>query len=111
MTTDHRLTKRMHDMLGRIFAAEIDAALSNQPIRGVFQSKANKLLAQLEDMGLVTKVQGILGGRFPLVVKGFALTDLGHLTYCMNLKDEDEMQKGGGADPQTLGPYRYWCEP
>ena len=78
------MTKAELKMLEKIFAAEIDAALSGQPIRGVYQTRGNKTIRSLKDKGMVENVRLTLGGRFPVVIEGWALSPLGHLTYCMS---------------------------
>lgn len=70
------MTKRDLNMLERIFDAEINNRL-------LFQSKSKHLL-QLEQEGMVEQVTRSLGkDRFgAITVSGWALTDLGRLTYC-----------------------------
>ena len=70
-------------LLGKVFAAEIEGALSH----GIklFQTKS-KLAQKLESDGYIVKEKLILGGRLPVIVEGYRLTVLGNMIYCMNQK-------------------------
>ena len=68
-------------LLERVFAAEIDGALSHG--LGLYQTKS-KLAQQLEAEGYLVKETLELAGRFPVIVKGYRLTLLGNFTYCMS---------------------------
>lgn len=60
--------------LEKVFAAEIDDRLP-------FQSEA-AIFRRLCDEGLIEPMQRQLGGRFPVVVKGWQLTHAGRFMYC-----------------------------
>lgn len=68
------LTKRDWVMLGRIFEAEMYSKLP-------FQSR-DKAYSRLKEDGLVVEIERQLDGRFPLTIKGWGLTLLGHWSYC-----------------------------
>lgn len=74
-------------MLEKIFSAEIEAAISHQPVRGVFQTGSTKMIQGLKEKGMVIEIKLTLCGQFPVVVRGWALTPLGHFTYCMSCDD------------------------
>lgn len=67
-------TKKILNALERVFAAEIEGRLP-------FQSKALVYL-DLQDKGLVEPMQRTFGGRFPVTVSGWQLTELGRILYC-----------------------------
>lgn len=71
------MTKTELKLLERIFAREIAG--------GILQSKDKRYNA-LEKQGYVKPVTIILGGKFPVKIEGWALTILGHYTYCMSCK-------------------------
>lgn len=69
-------------LLERIFEDDIASAIGERhdlptQIRG-------KRIEALAAQGLVEKVKVTLPGRFPVVVEGWRLTPLGHMTYCMS---------------------------
>ena len=66
-------------LLERCFEAEVSSAL-NGGIH-LFQSKS-KRMEKLEADGYVRKSSVSLGGRYPVTVTGYELTQLGHLAYC-----------------------------
>jgi len=70
----HKVLKKHFNALGKIFEREIDGTLP-------FQSKA-KIYAELEADGMVEKYTRVFGGRFPLAVTGWVLTQRGRLLYC-----------------------------
>lgn len=76
------ITKAKLVALEKVFANEIDGAL-NDGTRLPFQSKA-KIYKQLADEGLLYWNEVTLSSRFPVIVKGWELTPLGHLAYCSN---------------------------
>ena len=83
------MTKRDLAVLGKLFAREIEGALGNFP--GLYQvrNKAPKHLAELQRGGYVDFAQEkVTGGRFPMMVKGWALTERGRMAYCASCKDE-----------------------
>jgi hypothetical protein len=76
-------TKRVLAALEKVFAAEIEDRLP-------FQSRA-KIYDDLCEEGLVQRMERILGTRWPaLRVEGYALTQRGHMEFCMSCKDEPE---------------------
>ena len=73
------MNKKTFNAVGKVFAAEIENRLP-------FQSKA-KIYRDLADRGLLLYVEGIMGGRFPITIKGFILTEAGRYEYCNACKD------------------------
>jgi hypothetical protein len=69
------MTKPELKILERIFAAEISNLLPAQ-------LKESKILLELEADGYVRRSTKVLGGRFPVTIKGWELTLLGNLAYC-----------------------------
>ena len=71
-------------LLGKVFAAEIEGALSH----GIklFQTKS-RLAQKLENDGYLVKEKMILGGRLPVIIEGYRLTIRGNMTYCMSKRD------------------------
>jgi hypothetical protein len=67
-------------LLGKIFAAECTCRL---PWQG-----RSKYLSRLIEQGLIVATETTLGGRFPVTIKGFELTQLGRLTYCAECSKE-----------------------
>lgn len=74
-------TKRELKMLERIFAAEIDHALRESTVPFCFQSNS-KLISAMAEKQLVEEVKYTLGGRFPMTITGWQLTERGRITYC-----------------------------
>lgn len=68
-------------LLEKAFEAEIDAALKHTP--RVIQPRSGELADKLVADGLLRKSEEILGGRLPVRLKGYELTELGRLAYCM----------------------------
>ena len=70
--------KRHYDALGKIYAAEVNGRLP-------FQSKA-RVFKELEAMGLAKEAEEVMGRDrlSAIVVRGWYLTQLGRLTYCMS---------------------------
>lgn len=86
------MTKAEMNMLERIFSSEIDAAISSQPLRGIFQTRS-RVVQDLKQKGMVVEVEFTLPGRPPfgeVTVRGWALSPLGHLTYCMSCDAPEE---------------------
>jgi hypothetical protein len=75
------------DLLEKAFAAEIDAAVSKSPLY-MMQTKATKRADALVVDGMLRKVRETLAGRY--TVEGYALTELGRLTYCMSGRCDGE---------------------
>jgi len=80
------VNKRSIDLLEKVFIAEINGALNKHP--GLFQTKS-KLAKQLADEGLILEETVKLGGRLPVTITGYRLTEFGRITYCMTCKDEE----------------------
>lgn len=83
--------KKSHmNALGKVFASEIDQAMKPKGIpRFPFQSKAN-VFAELEVLGLVKRETVILPGQFRVEITGWALTEVGRMSYCAECKDEGD---------------------
>lgn len=62
-------------ILERVFAAEIESRLPAQI------GKSRRVVT-LEERGLIEPITRTLGGRFPVTVKGHALTQRGRIIYC-----------------------------
>jgi hypothetical protein len=75
------------DLLEKAFAAEIDAAVNKSPLY-MMQTKATKRADALVADGMLRKVSETLAGRY--TVAGYALTELGRLTYCMSERCDGE---------------------
>lgn len=73
-------------MLEKLFAAEVEAALSGQELRGIVQSKS-KVLLKLEAGGYVKRARiELKPDRFgPIVVEGWQLTLAGNAAYCFSV--------------------------
>lgn len=68
-------------LLERVFNAEIRSAVIGGPMVAQIKSKQ---MDQLEEAGYVKKITERLGGRFPVTVTGWVLTEFGRATYCAN---------------------------
>lgn len=66
-------------LLGRVFEAEFNAAMTGAP--HVAQIKSQRM-RELEKEGYVAEKTITLPGRFPVKVTGWELTELGRMTYC-----------------------------
>lgn len=73
------MTKGEQNLLEKVFEAEIDGALASGP--RLYQTKS-VVAKRLADKGYLAEVEFTLGGQFPVVVRGYELTELGRLTYC-----------------------------
>lgn len=69
------------DLLEKAFDAEIEAAVSKSQLY-MMQTKATKRADALVNAGMLRKVSQTLAGN--CTVTGYALTELGRLTYCMS---------------------------
>ena len=84
------MNKRDIDMLGNLFAVEVNAAVTGQPHMRVYQTRSKRIQA-LKELGLVKETEERVGrGPFAVTVKGWELTTLGHMTYCMSCDAPDE---------------------
>ena len=80
------MTKAELQMLEKLFAAEVDAALSGNALLGVVQSKS-RLMLKLEADGYVKRVRlelkpDRLGA---VVIDGWQLTVAGNAAYCLSV--------------------------
>lgn len=73
------MKKAEFSLLEKVYAAEVDSALTGRP--DVVQARG-KVAQALEEQGMIQRATRELGGRLPMTVDGFVLTDLGRLTYC-----------------------------
>lgn len=71
------------DLLEKAFSAEIEAALNKSGLY-MMQTKATERADALVADGLLRKVSERLHGPWPCTVDGYALTELGRLTYCIS---------------------------
>lgn len=78
--------------LGVMFDAEIEAALTHSKIGPLVQRRAERVFRRLSERGLCEKVvieQPDLvfkdGLRIPMIIEGWRLTPLGHMTYCQEV--------------------------
>lgn len=78
------MSKKTLSILENIFCAEINNELP-------FQKIGPKAAQKLVDEGYIQPMQIVLGGRFPVPIKGWQLTHLGRMSYCMTCKDEGEL--------------------
>lgn len=78
------MTKAEIKLLEKVFEAEINGAL-NRTFR-LYQTKSKALADKLVKDGLLVESEVVFGGRSPVTVKGYELTELGRLTYCMSVK-------------------------
>lgn len=76
------MNKRSLALLERAFVAEFEAATVGG--LGLIQTKS-KLAEKLEAEGYLAQCERHLGGRLPVVVKGYELTHLGRITYCQSV--------------------------
>lgn len=81
------MTKTELDLLERAFDAEIRSAL--EPHRLPLIQTRSKVARKLVDDGLLYEVEHTLGGRFPIKVRGFALTHAGRYAYCSSPRCAD----------------------
>ena len=80
------MNKKELQLLEKAFDAEVHAALSGGlHLIQTRQKLAEKMVAD----GLLAEKTIILGGRFPVTVKGFELTEFGRMTYCMGCEPPD----------------------
>jgi hypothetical protein len=68
--------------LEQIYKAEIEQRLPLQSRSRVYDD--------LRDAGLVEHGQNTIGGRFPVVVSGWYLTQAGRLAYCLGCSPVSE---------------------
>lgn len=82
--------KKAHVLaLERIFSSDIEQAMSKSRLRLPFQSKA-KVYEELEREGMVKRTEVRVGtGWSAVTVRGWALTEAGHLAYCLSCDGEE----------------------
>lgn len=90
------MTKRDLKMLERLFYAEVRAALSASGLPMV-QTKS-KQMERLKAEGYVQEMTATLGGRFPITVTGWTLTEFGRFTYCMSCPDDETEENSTKTD-------------
>lgn len=73
------MTKRELAVLEKVFDAEIGAALTGSP--PLFQTRS-KVAVGLVEAGYLAFSEVTLGGRFPLKIAGYVLTEAGRAVYC-----------------------------
>ena len=78
------MNKSSLQLLEKVFASEIDGALSSSS--RLYQTKS-KLAKTLADEGYLVEVEETLGGRFPVKIKGYELTHLGRMAYCVEAEE------------------------
>ena len=80
------MDKQKLKLLEKAFAAEIDSALNKHQV-GIMQSNS-KLATELVESGYLQESYVKLGGRFPVTITGFSLTEMGRITYCESCRDQ-----------------------
>jgi len=82
------MNKRKLALLERAFDAEVTSALEKTGMY-VMQTKS-RLALELVAEGLLQEVTISAGGLPPISVTGYALTELGRMSYCMSYADLQE---------------------
>ena len=77
------MKKADFELLGKVFASEF----CNFPL---FQTNAKKRVEDLESRGLVERIEVSMGGRPPMICRGWKLTQIGHIEYCYACPVVDE---------------------
>ena len=80
------MTKAELKMLEKLYGAEIEAALSHQPLRSIVQTHS-KAMQKLKEYGYAQEVVRLVG-RPQVTVRGWELTLAGNLAYCMSCNDD-----------------------
>lgn len=75
------ITKAEFRILEKMFAKEIACALASSAMPPLYQSKA-KIMSTLREKKLIDETTVNLGGRFPMTVTGWLLTEAGRFAYC-----------------------------
>jgi hypothetical protein len=84
------MTKKELQILEKCFTSEINHAIEKTPFPAQFgRKKPSSSLLKLEAEGYIRRVTETLGGRFPVRIDGWALTELGRVEYCMSGDKED----------------------
>lgn len=79
------MRKPVRVALQKVFAAEIDNRLP-------FQSRA-KIYATLCTEGMLAPMEVVYGGRFPVIVQGYQLTQAGRIDYCETCRGEADQDR------------------
>lgn len=79
------MNKKTLRLLEKAFDSEVHAALSGGV--NLIQSRT-KWAKQMVADGLLAEKTINIGGRFPMKIQGFELTELGRMTYCMNCEPD-----------------------
>lgn len=82
------MNKKQLAMLEKAFEVEIENALSQSSLPPIMQTKS-KVAAELVASGHLQEVEHMLGGGFPVVIRGYMLTELGRLAYCVSCDGAD----------------------
>lgn len=93
-----KLTRPERDLLERAFSAEIEGSLADLP--PVMQTRS-KLADKLVEDGLLLKVEATLGGRFPVTINGFMLTEAGRIAYCYACDPDRHLTPPADAPPKA----------
>jgi len=80
------MNKRELSILENALNAEITSALSGGKIPPLFQTKS-KVAENLCSKGYLTLDCFVIGGKHPVYVNGYSLTDFGRMVYCMSCKN------------------------
>jgi len=84
------MNKRELALLERAYSDEIESALRNR--QHLMQTK-QRLAEKLVDDGLLRKKTVKLGGRFPMIISGYEITDAGRYLYCSKCVDDESQEK------------------
>ena len=78
------MNKKRLDLLGKAFAAEINAAIEKHPIH-LIQSNS-KLAETMVEEGYLARRKVVYRG---VIIEGYELTHFGRLAYCVSCDDEE----------------------
>lgn len=79
------MNKQSLALLEKAFTEEVNEGLHGGI--GIMQSKS-KLATKLLEDGYLVEASKTVGGRFPVVVKGYRLTHLGRMEYCQSCTEQ-----------------------
>lgn len=77
------MNKAERDLLEKLYVAEIDAAISGEPLRRIVQSKSKAMLA-LQALGYARREKVTVKSWPPLMIEGWVLTLAGNAAYCLS---------------------------
>ena len=83
------MTKLELAMLERAYSAEIESALSRNPISSVIQTKS-KVAAKLADEGFLVRVE-----RTPITTSVYRLSVAGRMAYCRSCDASSNIMQWG----------------